>query len=227
MVTKKAPVSGKKSLLRKEGPRNSANGLLLSWEWTKMREQAAMLLAEGDKTVGEIAKICGVSYSGIEKWMTMPEFKARVAQHVETYSASIMKRGIALKHQRVHALNFRHGLMNKVIEERGKELAKSPVAGGGTGLLVRELKGIGKGKDFEIVEEYKVDTALLREMRETERQVAIETGTWDNEADKLPGSGGSGNKVTVEINYVNKPPLELEAQTIDIKHVNGKTNGHG
>lgn len=194
------------------------------WIWTNNREKAALLISQGNKTSDEIAKLCNVTYQGLYKWQRDPDFKARVAEHNERFHNAVMNQGIAMKTHRIHALNHRHGLMNKVIEERGEDMSEIP--GGKTGLLVRQLKGIGKGKDFREVEEYAVDTGLLKELREHERQAAIETGTWDHQADKLPGNSIS-NKIEIEISYVDKPPMELE-DAIDVtpvKKINGQVNG--
>jgi len=51
-------------------------------------------------------------------------------------------------------------------------------AGARTGLLVRTEKVIGSGANARIVQEYAVDTALLKELRETEIQAAKELGQW-------------------------------------------------
>lgn len=62
------------------------------------------------------------------------------------------------------------------------------VPGGKTGLLVREIKSIGAGPNSREVEEYKVDTGLLKELREHERQAAIELGQWQESGQQLkPG----------------------------------------
>jgi hypothetical protein len=50
------------------------------------------------------------------------------------------------------------------------------VPGGHTGLLVRTVKSVRDGSDTTIVEEFAVDTGLLREMRELELQVSKELG---------------------------------------------------
>jgi hypothetical protein len=57
------------------------------------------------------------------------------------------------------------------------------VAGGKTGLLVREYKG---HSDLPV---YKLDAALLKEMRDLEREIAIELGQW-TEKKELTGAGG-------------------------------------
>lgn len=52
------------------------------------------------------------------------------------------------------------------------------MAGGKTGLIVHNVKGVGKGDDFQLIDLYEVDTGLLREMREHEKQAAQELGDW-------------------------------------------------
>ena len=52
------------------------------------------------------------------------------------------------------------------------------VPGGRAGLLVRRVKSIGAGENAREVVEYEVDTALLKELRELERQAAQEAGQW-------------------------------------------------
>lgn len=68
--------------------------------------------------------------------------------------------------------------MKQVIDERAIDPEMMKAAGGSTGLLVRKLKQIGSGENAELVEEFEVDTGLLKEMREHEKQAAQELGQW-------------------------------------------------
>ena len=43
---------------------------------------------------------------------------------------------------------------------------------------MRTLKQLGRGDEAETVEEFRVDTGLLKELRETEKQAAQELGQW-------------------------------------------------
>jgi hypothetical protein len=52
------------------------------------------------------------------------------------------------------------------------------VPGAETGLLTRTYKQIGSGEGAEKVEEYQVETGLLKELREHEKQAAQELGQW-------------------------------------------------
>jgi hypothetical protein len=51
-------------------------------------------------------------------------------------------------------------------------------AGGQTGLIVCQMRGIGKGEDFQLVEEYAVDVGLLKALLDLERQAVQECGQW-------------------------------------------------
>lgn len=66
------------------------------------------------------------------------------------------------------------------MSERADDMAD--VLGGSSGLLVRQVKQIGSGESSRIVEEYKLDTELLAEFREHEKQMAIELGQWEEVA---------------------------------------------
>lgn len=68
--------------------------------------------------------------------------------------------------------------MRQLMDERASDPGMAKVAGGKTGLLCRTQKGLGSGKDFEIVDEFELDAALLRELRAHEEQAARELGQW-------------------------------------------------
>ena len=66
--------------------------------------------------------------------------------------------------------------MHQVIDARAADPAMHAVPGGKTGLVVKTVKGVGKGEDFRLVEEYRVDTDTLRSILEHERRAAKEVG---------------------------------------------------
>ncbi len=51
--------------------------------------------------------------------------------------------------------------------------------GGSTGLLMWKVKLIGRGVGARVIEEFRLDTGLLRELLAHEKQVAQELGEWD------------------------------------------------
>jgi hypothetical protein len=145
--------------------------------WNEQKEQAALLVAQDKLSDELIAAELGIGRATLARWKVESDFRARVSEIVVEIKARVVARGIAERQNRLDALNDRWHKMKAVISQRATNLASVP-GGGNTGLLVRQVKGIGKGEDFQVIEEYAVDTGLLREMREHEKHAAIELGEW-------------------------------------------------
>src|ERR1044072_791547 len=155
-------------------------------KWSEQKERAAHLAVEDRLSDEEIAAAVGVDRRTFARWKLTEQFSQRRATILEETQEALVARGIAEKQNRVDAYSDRWERMRKVIEARGKEMA-SYAGGGATGLLVRQLKSIGKGEDAQVVEEYAVDTGLLKEMREHEKQAAQELGQWTEKSDITSG----------------------------------------
>ena len=97
---------------------------------------------------------------------------------------------------RVHALNDRWRLLHQVVAERAADPSLAEVPGGSTGLIVRTVKVVkvidqrpfeeqeeGPMPRMQLVEEFSVDTGLLAEIRNHERQAAQELGQWTERKD--------------------------------------------
>lgn len=153
------------------------------WNWTKAREKAAELLAEDSLSDEKIAEACGVTRVTLHFWKQREEFTNRIAQHVQAFREEIRAEGIANKQNRIDALNDRWHRMMTVIDERAEAEENQDAPGGSTGLLVRDYKMVGFGPQARFVETFAVDTGLLREMRETEKQAAQELGHWTEKRD--------------------------------------------
>ena len=69
-------------------------------------------------------------------------------------------------------LNEVHDKLLQVISERALDPDFADVPGGKTGLVVKNVKGIGRGA----IEVFEVDTATVRELRAVQQQVAEELG---------------------------------------------------
>jgi peptidyl-tRNA hydrolase len=78
--------------------------------------------------------------------------------------------------ERIAGYNDRPQKLLAVIEERAVAGWNAP--GAATGLLVRREHSFGSGNNQKFVAEYEVDTGLLRELRELEKQAAIELDQW-------------------------------------------------
>jgi hypothetical protein len=164
-----------------------------------LRERAAFLVADGKLSEELIAAELGIGRRTLVTWKGQAQFKARVAEILKDVSEQLRAKGLADRQNRLDALNDRHERMKEVIRQRAESLKDVP-GGGNTGLLVRQVKGIGKGEDFQVVEEYAVDTGLLREMREHEKQAAIELGEWTEKREHTGKDGEDLFKhITVEI----------------------------
>lgn len=143
---------------------------------TGRQERAAFLVAEDHLSDEEIASSVGVSRRALANWRDLPLFAARVQQIIADLRAAILAEGIANKQNRIDKLVERHRLLEQVIVERGVAGGNAP--GTATGLLVRTYKAVGIGSDMTLMEEWSVDTSLLSEMRQTEKQAAQELGQW-------------------------------------------------
>jgi hypothetical protein len=108
----------------------------------------------------------------------------------------VSQHGVAVLQERVLALQNRWDRMKELIEARATAPEMQAVTGGTTGLLVHNVKSIGSGEYAERVDLYEVDAGLLREMRELEKQAAIEMGQW---TEKKEHSGAvQFNPITLE-----------------------------
>lgn len=119
--------------------------------------------------------------STLGKWSRIYRWQERIAELKQAERAAIVARGIADRQNRIDAYNDRWHRMREVIKARGEAMA-TVIEGGDTGLLVRQLKKIGQGRDAETVEEYAVDTGLLSAMLAHEKQAAQELGQWEEKS---------------------------------------------
>lgn len=144
----------------------------------RQKLHAARLLAEDELTDREVAARAGVSERQLYRWKREPAFAARVRALVAELGELSTRRAIGRRARRLRALDERWQALQRVAAERGADPGMAGVPGGATGLLVRTVRGVGSGPNFRVVEEYEVDAALLRELRDHERQAAQELGQW-------------------------------------------------
>lgn len=163
---------------------------------TNEQARAAQLVADGDFTFPQIAEQIGISRQSLLAWRKRPEFIQRVAEIREDYRQAIRQRGVAILEKRVEAQNDRWRRMQRVIQERAEAPEMENVPGGKTGLMIRRLKMLGTGENATVVEEFEVDTGLLREIREVEKIAAQELGQW---TEKVESSGG----LKIQVEYVD------------------------
>lgn len=102
----------------------------------------------------------------------------------EQFRREAEETGLAIRFVRLRQKMARHELLWQVIRERADHMDMQDAPGGKTGLLALDYKG--KDADRAV---YKLDAALLKEMRDLEREIAIELGEW-TEKRELTGAGG-------------------------------------
>jgi cell pole-organizing protein PopZ len=144
-------------------------------------EQFAQRVAAGATAVAAYVA-AGYSESGAAQSAARLLKNAQVRARVQEIHAAISERltdcSIRQVDARVRALQDRWDKMNRIIAARSADPDIRKAPGGETGLLVRTLKQLGRGETAEIVEEFELDTGLLKELREHEKQAAQELGQW-------------------------------------------------
>lgn len=165
------------------------------------RDKCINLLLENKRgCISEVSKLANVSRQAVWEYKNrhlvraldlasrltraeVAEFSSASEQLVKTAQMTREVAGslpiLAAREKRLEALQDRHNRMVLVMSERAEDMAEVP--GGRSGLLVRQLKQIGNGPTAREVEEYKLDTGLLSEFREHEKQLAIELGQWSEQ----------------------------------------------
>lgn len=183
-----------------------------TYEWTKRKLKAASLIADGVLTVAEIAKKIKVGEATIYRWKNEPEFSEKVQSLVAAIGSRLQQFPLSLRARRVAELQEQYDKLKAVVAARAESSVMQEAAGGNTGLLVRTQKGLGSGLNFTVVDEFTVDTGLLREMREHSKQVAQECGQLVDRTE-VTGAGG-------------EPILPLEALVAMLKdNENGDVDG--
>jgi hypothetical protein len=161
---------------------------------TAQRLKAAMLVAEDELSDEQIIADVGVaSRVTLWRWKENPAFQGAVAEHRIRLEASMSRFSVAKRRKRVEYLQALFDRQWSIMEQRADEApqrlpenvswgpgSNKPkyVAGMDTGLITHDVKSVGYGPDQELVDVYKVDTALSAEIRNTLKQAAQEVGQW-------------------------------------------------
>ena len=111
-------------------------------------------------------------------------FNKTYSELKEEFEEQAFGEGLARRAVRLREKMERHALLKQIISERAGHVEMQDAPGGKTGLLALDYKG--KDADRAV---YKLDAALLKEMRDLEREIAIELGQW-TEKRELTGAGG-------------------------------------
>ena len=162
----------------------------------------------------QIAADVGVTPHTLAKWKRREDFTAEVERIRTIVRDEVLHQGIALKVNRIKALNDR---IERIMEERAADPAMQNIPGGKTGLVKRTVKSIGSGANATIIEEFELDATLSREYLAVLEQSEKEMSAKFEEAKP---NVGPGERPKLIINY---PVLSAEdlkavesAPTIDL-----------
>lgn len=193
---------------------------------TVKTELAAQLVAEGQLSEVEIAKEVGVALATIYNWKKLPEFRAMAEEFLSAFRDRIRRKGIAVLERRVQRLDRRWEKLHQVIDERAADPRLRDVPGGTTGLIVHNVKGVGRGDDFQLIDLYEVDTGTLAEIRAHEQQAAKELGQWVNQTDLTSG----GKPIPIRLVEVVSPggdDVDPESESRDETEAGPDAEGTG
>lgn len=173
--------------------------------WTPAMERAAFLVAEGSLTDQKIADELSIHRDTLSRWKRREDFQKRTAEQLDKICASIRSFGIGNVNARVRKLDDRWNRLHAVIDARKKRYTEDreaiPVkvlAGeepepipeeAETGLIVREEVPTKTGGT---IVRWSVDTGLLAEIRNHEKQAAQELGQWIQKVEAPAPDEGRG-----------------------------------
>jgi len=140
------------------------------------QEKAAILVAEDYQPDAQIAETIGITRMTLGRWKKKPAFAARVDEISAEICEKALKEGISRREKRLAVQNDTHNKLLVVIQERAKDPELQTVPGGKTGLVCKTVKGIGKGDDFRVVEQYATDTDTIKAILSIHEQTAKELG---------------------------------------------------
>ncbi len=144
--------------------------------WTTQRRQAAFLVAEDRLSDAQIAAEIGGSRRQLARWKAHPLFAEQVATIIADQHAALRETGITEKQVRVADLGDLRRRLWHILQARAADPSMQGVPGGATGLLVGRTRVVGAGGRVAV--EYRLDVALLREMRALLKQASMELGQW-------------------------------------------------
>ncbi len=171
------------------------------------KRRAAALMAETTLSNSKIAEEIGVSRKTLWLWTKEPAFAKYLQELNEELDQETRRYAVGRRRSRLQALQERQDKLLTVVEERAEWFAKHEptVPGGTTGYVVKRIKGVGSGPYTHIVNEYEFDVALSKELREVEKQAAIEVGQW-TEKQQIDAAVSVGGPVTITERRVLRMP---------------------
>jgi hypothetical protein len=138
-------------------------------------DKAAALLATGH-SISQTAAACGVAERTVLRWKREPKFLSAYQRAQDEQRHRIIGEGAAVKQFRIAALRRRRVQLLRIAAARAGNPARGGVEWDTSGFLIQKEVCVGGGQFGKFILEYRLDTALLCELRAIERQIAEEMG---------------------------------------------------
>lgn len=153
----------------------------LTFQETRLAE----MLAEGINSELDCRRTTGISKPRLAELKMDADFMDVVDAMKAEFATKVMAYGLARLEVRLLRLNERAALVDRLLSQRAEQTDPSSpfyvrgaekVPGADTGLIVPTLKTIGRGDNQQTIQEWTIDAAVLREIRDIELQAAKEVG---------------------------------------------------
>ena len=177
------------------------------WVWTARRERAAVMVAAGKLTTGEIASLLEITPRCLQLWKNEPEFAKRVEENVRQFAREFKNFAITNSVDRVAAKQKRWAAFNGIMDARAsafgglvEDEAVVVEPGMDSGLMKKIVTevGSGAGAGKKRVVTFAPDYELSKAMDALEGDVAKELGQIAPSRTEHTGAGGGPIRVTDE-----------------------------
>jgi hypothetical protein len=155
--------------------------------WNKQRKEAARLLGTTSLSFAEVADRVGVSVITLKRWREDPEFTAKVKEFEAGDFDDAMRSSHARRADRIRTLSDTANRLLDLFHARSvlefdsdEETEAYHRNGGRTGLVTARKRSVGSGEYAVIVTDFSFGAAAVKELRETLKSIAVETGQWGN-----------------------------------------------
>lgn len=168
---------------------------------------AISMLADGELTVLAIAEQLGVHQRTIRRWSKMPRVLDIIEKHREKLMEKALEHSLAHPRGRVFAKIKRHKKLERIVQARAEKYRDDKnMAGGETGLLVKEPRKVGD----EVIDVAKIDKSVLDSLSKLEKGIAEELGQRVDKLDVTSAGSAIGpaihNTIVLDL---SRAPLEL------------------
>lgn len=139
--------------------------------------RAAALVAADELSDEQIAETVGVGRTTLHRWKSSELFEQAVLKAIERMDQAALRFAVARRDKRLHVLDDLLSKALAVLDARATAYGDdTTVPGGSTGLVLKDVKGVGSGAAAIVVDTHGVDTSLISEIRGILDDAAKEVG---------------------------------------------------